>query len=47
MIDMLNFRMQNTLMAAEERLARAERRQALNGFRIHRRPTRQDGRQRR
>jgi hypothetical protein len=47
MVDMLDYRLHNALMQAEERLARAERRQALNGVRIHLRPARRDGRQRR
>ncbi|HEY8179993.1 MAG TPA: hypothetical protein VIH33_06285 [Candidatus Limnocylindria bacterium] len=47
MVDMLDYRLHYALMQAEERLARAERRQALNGTRIHLRPARRDGRQRR
>jgi hypothetical protein len=45
MVDMLDYRLHNALMQAEERLARAERRQAMNGVRIHLRPTRRGGRQ--
>ena len=47
MVDMLDYRLHNALMQAEDRLTRAERRQTLNGIRIHLRPTRRDGRQRR
>ena len=47
MVDMLDYRMHYALMQAEERLARAERRQAPNGTRIHLRPTRRDARERR
>jgi len=47
MVDMLDYRLHNALMQAEDRLAQAERRRAPNGIRIHLRPTRRDGRQRR
>jgi hypothetical protein len=47
MVDMLDYRMHYALLQAEERLARAERRQAPNGIRIHLRPTRRDARERR
>ena len=47
MVDMLDYRMHYALLQAEERLARAERRQAPNGIRIHLRPMRRDARQRR
>jgi|EndMetStandDraft_8_1072994.scaffolds.fasta_scaffold5993955_1 hypothetical protein len=47
MVDMLDYRMHYALMQAEERLARAERRQTPSGTRIHLRPTRKDPRQRR
>jgi len=47
MVDMLDYRLHNALLQAEDRLARAERRQAPNSIRIHLRPTRRDARQRR
>jgi hypothetical protein len=47
MVDMLDYRVHYAVMQAEERVARAERRRAQNGIRIHLRPTRQDARQRR
>jgi hypothetical protein len=47
MVDMLDYRLHYALMQAEERLARAERRQAPNGIRIHLRPMRKDARARR
>ena len=47
MVDMLDYRMHYAVMQAEERLVRAERRQAPNGIRIHLRPIRAGGRARR
>lgn len=47
MVDMLDYRVHYALLQAEERLARAERRHAPNGIRIHLRPMRRDARQRR
>ena len=47
MVDMLDYRLHYALMQAEERLARAERRQTPNGIRIHLRPTRKGERARR
>ena len=47
MVDMLDYRMHNAVMQAEERVAQAERRRATNGSRIHLRPTRKGGRARR
>ena len=47
MVDMLDYRVHYALMQAEERLARAERRQATKGVRIHLRPTRKGARARR
>ena len=44
---MLDYRLHYAVMQAEDRLARAERRQTPNGIRIHLRPTRRDARQRR
>jgi hypothetical protein len=40
MVDMLDYRLHYALMAAEERLARAARRSAPGGSRIHVPPTR-------
>ncbi|HKO32814.1 MAG TPA: hypothetical protein VJY85_03610 [Candidatus Limnocylindria bacterium] len=45
MVDMLDYRLHNALLQAEDRLAGAERRRAPNGIRIHLRPARRDGRQ--
>jgi hypothetical protein len=47
MVEMLDYRAHNAVLQHEERLARAERRQAPNGIRIHLLPTRRGGRQRR
>ena len=47
MVDMLDYRAHYALMRAEDRLAAAERRQAPNAIRIHLRPLRRGGRQRR
>jgi hypothetical protein len=47
MVDMLDYRLHYALMQAEERLARAERRQTPSGIRIHLRPTRKGERTRR